>query len=124
MSLFLGFLKAVAQSFMPRKKYRQNSGDSRNEPDKSYWDLDTEIPDPDDKRDMEFWRAEAEKLAERKGQEKADAEKRMIEDYESRHAEEASTETAEFGGEAEETDDSSGTDDFHADVGIEIDEDF
>jgi hypothetical protein len=116
---FAGFLKAVFDT-LRGKKLRP-----RIPKDEPVRDIDDyEIYEPDNGPGMEFWRAEAEKLAERKEQEKADAEKLMIQDFESRHAEEASTETAEFGGEAEERDDSSGTDDFHADVGVEIDEDF
>ena len=77
---FLGFLKAIFDT-VQGKTLRPRI--PKDEPARDIEDY--EIYEPDKDPGMEFWRARAEELAERKEQEKFEAEERMIEDYEFRH---------------------------------------
>lgn len=86
---FLGFLKAVFDT-LRGKKLRP-----RIPKDKSAKDID-DYEGYDSSKDpgKEFWHTEAQKLAERKEQDKIEAEKRMIEDYEFRHKDDREDENA------------------------------
>lgn len=86
---FIGFLKALFDTFRG-KKLRPRI--PKDEPARDIEDY--EIYEPDKDPGMEFWRARAEELAERKEQEKFEAEERMIEDYEFRHKDDREDENA------------------------------
>lgn len=86
---FIGFLKAVFDTFLGKKL---RPGIPRDE---HVWNPDDyDIHEPGKDPGKEFWRARAEELAERKEQEKIEAEKRMIEDYEFMHKDDREDETA------------------------------
>ncbi|MFH1014437.1 MAG: hypothetical protein V1762_00720 [Nitrospirota bacterium] len=129
---FKGFLKALFDTLRGKKlRPRIPKDESERNID------DYEIYEPEKDPGMEFWQKKAEEFAERKEQEKLAAEKRMIEDYESRHKDDKEAESANdepkaivesksFVTRHENTTELPEKDagDFHADVGIELDKEF
>ena len=138
---FIGFLKALFDPFRGKKLRPRIPWDEHvRNPD------DYDIYEPGKDPGMEFWRARAEELAERKEQEKFEAEERMIEDYEFRHKDDREDKNAADGPEAivekrsfvtreegttdlaeedaAEDYDSSDGDDFNADSGTDFDGEF
>ena len=107
---FLGFLKAIFDT-VQGKKLRPRI--PKDEPARDIEDYQVYEPDKDPGK--EFWQKKAEELAERKEQEKFEAEERMIEDYEFQHKDDVAELKDEQSTSAEQ-------DDFHADIGIEFDE--
>lgn len=78
---FLGFLKAVFDTFVLGKKLKPVI------PKDEYgWNIDGyEVYEPGKDPGMEFWQARADEIAARKESENLEKDKRIIEDYEFRH---------------------------------------
>lgn len=129
---FKGFLKALFDTFVLGKKLKPVIPK-----DERGWNVDGyEIYEPGNDPGMEFWQARADEIAARKECENLEKDKRIIEDYEFRHKDDIEVKVVTDGpkvigesksfvtrdeGPAESAEDA---DDFQADVGIEIDEDF